>query len=170
MRTVTTPISKEVVKSFKVGEQITLVGRILCGRDAVLPKIVKMIESKDPALAKLNIEGAVIFHTAVSRAGVGPTSSNKVEIEDSIPMLSVGGVAMHLGKGALKDETVEAMSKNGSCFAVTPPTTALFSHATTSQKVLAFPEEGMEALYEIEVTGLPVIIAAVNGETMFGNK
>ncbi len=33
--------------------------------------------------------------------------------------------------------------------------------------MLAFPEEGMEALYEIEVTELPVIIAAVNGETMF---
>lgn len=51
---------------------------------------------------------------------------------------------------------------------MTPPTTALFSFKSTSQKVLAFPEEGMEALYEVEVTGLPVIIAAVNGETMFG--
>ena len=167
MRTVHTPISKETVASFKVGEQIMLVGRIICGRDAVLPKVVKMIENKDPELAKFNLEGSVIFHTAVSRAGVGPTSSNKVEIEDSIPGLSVGGVAMHLGKGALKPETVKAMTENGSCFAVTPPTTAYFSHSTVSQKVLAFPEEGMEALYEIEVTELPVIIAAVNGETMF---
>ena len=97
---------------------------------------------------------------------MGPTSSNKVEIEGSIPMLSRGGVAMHLGKGALKAETIRAMNENDSCFAVTPPTTAYFSHATTSQKVLAWPEEGMEALYEIVVTGLPVIIAAVNGETM----
>jgi len=167
MRTLATPISKEDVASLKVGEQITLVGRILCGRDAVLPKMVKMIENKDPELAKLKLEGSVIFHTAVSRAGIGPTSSNKVEIEDSISGLSKGGVRLHLGKGALKPETVEAMRQNASCFAVTPPTTALFSYRTTSQRVLAFAEEGMEALYEIEVTGLPVIIAAVNGQTMF---
>jgi len=129
--------------------------------------MVKMIENKDSELAKLKLEGSVIFHTAVSRAGIGPTSSNKVEIEDSIPGLSIGGVRLHLGKGALKPETVEAMRQNCSCFAVTPPTTALFSYRTTSQRVLAFAEEGMEALYEVEVTGLPVIIAAVNGQTMF---
>ncbi len=167
MRTLTTPISKEDVASLKVGDQITLAGRILCGRDAVLPRVVTMIERKDPELARLKLQGAVIFHTAVSRAGVGPTSSNKVEIEDSIPGLSLGGVRLHLGKGALKPETVEAMRRHGSCFAVTPPTTALFSYRTISQRILAFPEEGMEALYEIDVTGLPVIIAAVNGQTMF---
>ena len=59
------------------------------------------------------------------------------------------------------------MKTYGSCFAVTPPVTAFFNNKTLSQRVLAFPEEGMEALYEIEVTEMPVIIAAVNGETMF---
>ena len=167
MRTLHTPISKEDVASLQVGEQVMLVGRILCGRDAVLPKIVKMIETNDPKLSELKLEGSVIFHTAVSRAGIGPTSSNKVEIEGSIPVLSKGGVAVHLGKGALKAETVDAMQEYSSCFAVTPPTTAYFSFKTKSQRVLAFEEEGMEALYEVEVTGIPVIIAAVNGQTMF---
>lgn len=167
MKVLKTPLSKEDIKELKVGEQVTLVGRILCGRDAVLPKIVKMLESGDPKVQELHLEGAVIFHTAVSRAGIGPTSSNKVEIEESIPTLSKGGVRLHLGKGALKPETVEAMKTHGSCFAVTPPVTALFNNKTVSQRVLAFPEEGMEALYEIEVTEMPVIIAAVNGETMF---
>ena len=37
MRTLHTPISKEDVASLQVGEQVMLVGRILCGRDAVLP-------------------------------------------------------------------------------------------------------------------------------------
>lgn len=167
MRTLHTPISKEDVASLHVGEQVMLVGRILCGRDAVLPKIVRMIETNDPGLRDLKLEGSVIFHTAVSRAGIGPTSSNKLEIEGSIPRLSEAGVTVHLGKGALKAETVEAMKQNNSCFAVTTPTSAYFSFKTTSQRVLAFPEEGMEALYEVEVTGLPAIIAAVNGETMF---
>lgn len=167
MITLKTPLSAKDVAGLHVGDQVTLVGRILCGRDAVLPRIVRMIEAKDPKLADLRLDGAVIFHTAVSVAGVGPTSSNKLEIEESIPALSTVGVRMHLGKGALKAATVAQLEANGSCFAVTPPTTALFTYKTTSQRVLAFPEEGMEALYEIEVTGLPVIIAAVNGQTMF---
>ena len=102
MKVIKTPITKEDVARLKVGEQVTLVGRILCGRDAVLPKIVKMLEAKDPKIKEMDLEGSVIFHTAVSRAGIGPTSSNKVEIEESIPLLSKGGVRLHLGKGALK--------------------------------------------------------------------
>jgi hypothetical protein len=33
------------------------------------------------------LSGSVIFHTAVSDAGIGPTSSNKVDIESSIAPL-----------------------------------------------------------------------------------
>ncbi len=167
MQHLATPIPEDAIAALHVGDTIEISGWILCGRDAVLPKVVAMVRDGTAGQLGVDLRGQVVFHTAVSPAGVGPTSSNKVEIEDSIPGLSVGGVAMHLGKGALKPETVKAMAENGSCFAVTPPTTAYFSHSTVSQKVLAFPEEGMEALYEIEVTELPVIIAAVNGETMF---
>ena len=49
MRTVHTPISKETVASFKVGEQIMLVGRIICGRDAVLPKMSELRAACDEA-------------------------------------------------------------------------------------------------------------------------
>ena len=41
---ITTPISDEVVSSLEVGDTVTISGYILCGRDAVLPKIVKLIE------------------------------------------------------------------------------------------------------------------------------
>ena len=43
----------------------------------------------------------------------------------------------------------------------------LFMDKMISKKVAAFPEEGMEALYEIEVKGFPAIIASVNGRTIF---
>jgi len=40
------------------------------------------------------------MHTAVSKAGISPTTSNKEDIEESIPFLAKSGVKIHLGKGA----------------------------------------------------------------------
>ena len=54
----------------------------------------------------IDLKGGVIFHTAVSCAGVGPTSSNKAELEGTMPQLCEGGIRMFLGKGALKKETI----------------------------------------------------------------
>jgi fumarate hydratase subunit beta len=163
-----TPIGEHQIEQLRVGDQIEIDGVIYCGRDAVLPKIVRLIEGHDLDGIGVNLEGAVIFHTAVSPAGIGPTTSNKVEIEGSIPALSRAGVRIHVGKGALGPKTVEELKKYHSIFAVTPPVSALFSDKIVSQRVAAFREEGMEALYQLEVRGFPAIIAIAHGETIFG--
>lgn len=162
-----TPIAPEQISELQVCDQFEIHGRVLCGRDAVLPKLVQMIRDNDPRLDEIGLEGAVIFHTAVSPAGIGPTTSNKAEIEESIPELAAAGVRIHLGKGSLGAKTIEALTRNNSLFAVTPPVTALFSHRMKASRVLAFPEEGMEALYAIEVEGLPGIVAAAHGQNIF---
>lgn len=167
MLKLTTPIVPEVIRSLEVGTRFELHGRVLCGRDAVLPRIARMIEEGDPALAAMQLQGAVIFHTAVSPAGIGPTTSNKAEIMESIPALSRAGVAIHLGKGSVSDDTIAELDRAGSVFAVTPPVTALFSHRIKSQKIIAFEKEGMEALHEIQVEGLPGIVAAAHGQNIF---
>ena len=79
----TTPISDEDINLLQVGDTITISGYILCGRDAVLPKVLKMIENGTVEELGVDLHGQVIFHTAVSPAGVGPTSSNKLEIGTS---------------------------------------------------------------------------------------
>ena len=162
-----TPINDDVIKGLAIGDQIEINGKILCGRDAVLPKIVDLILNDTLHTIDVSLKGTVIFHTAVSPAGIGPTTSNKVEIESSIPVLSKAGVKLHLGKGAVGTDTVLALHEYHSAFAVTPPTSALFTDKMISKRVAAFPEEGMEALYEIEVKGFPAIIASVNGKTIF---
>ncbi|GAB6146671.1 fumarate hydratase C-terminal domain-containing protein [Desulfocicer niacini] len=163
-----TPIvMPDVIKTLDIGMKFEIHGKVLCGRDAVLPKLVRAIMNKDPLMDEIDLNGAVIFHTAVSSAGIGPTTSNKAEIEESIPELARAGVKIHLGKGSLSLPTIQALKEANSVFAVTPPVTALFSHRITSKRVIAFPEEGMEALYEIEVKGLPGIIAAAQGRNIF---
>jgi fumarate hydratase subunit beta len=162
-----TPISEEDIKKLSVGDTVTISGYILCGRDAVLPKVLKMIEDGTVNQLGVDLHGQVIFHTAVSPAGVGPTSSNKLEIESSIEPLSVAGIKLHLGKGALHKETFEALDKHNAVYAVIPPVTALLGAKTTEQRVVAFPELGMESLHLIKVDKYPAIIGAAHGRSIY---
>ena len=163
----TTPISDSDVSKLNVGDTVEISGYILCGRDAVLPKVLKMIE--DGAVSNLGVDlhGQVIFHTAVSPAGVGPTSSNKLEIESSIEPLSAVGIKLHLGKGQLHKETIEALDRYNAVYAVIPPVTALLGSKTSEERVIAFPELGMEALHLIKVDKYPAIIGAAHGRSIY---
>ena len=167
MTELTTPIDEETAKALQVGDTVEISGYILCGRDAVLPKVLRMIE--DGTIEKLGVDlrGQVIFHTAVSPAGVGPTSSNKLEIESSMEPLSKAGIKLHLGKGQLHKETVDALDQYNAVYAVIPPVTALLGAKTTEQKVVAFPELGMEALHLIKVDKYPAIIGAAHGRSIY---
>ena len=164
---VKTPISEDTIANLHVGDAIEISGYILCGRDAVLPRIVEMI--KDGTIDTLGVElkGQVVFHTAVSAAGVGPTSSNKLENENSIEPLSKAGVKLHLGKGEIHSETIAALNKYNAVYAIVPPVTALLGSKTSEERVVAFPELGMEALHLIKVNKYPAIIGAAHGRSIY---
>ena len=164
----TTPISEEAAAGLQAGDTVEISGYILCGRDAVLPKVLKMIEDGTADQLGVDLRGQVIFHTAVSPAGVGPTSSNKLEIESSIAPLSAAGIKLHLGKGKLHEETIKALDQYNAVYAVIPPVTALLGARTSEQKVVAFPELGMEALHLIKVDRYPAIIGAAHGRSIYG--
>ena len=167
MKRLTTPVSEETARNLYIGDMVLISGKIFCGRDAVLPRICEMIEKGTLSQQGIDLKGGVIFHTAVSPAGVGPTSSNKFEIESSFQVLSKAGVKIHLGKGAIKKETIAMLEKNNSVFAVIPPVTALLAENTISQKLVAFPELGMEAFYELTVKDYPAIIGAAHNQSIY---
>ena len=167
MLELTTPLDEEAISQLKVGDVVTLSGYIYTGRDAVLPKIVKAVENGTLKDLGIDLKGSVIFHTAVSPAGVGPTSSNKLEIESTFEPLSKAGVKMHLGKGAISKETVAALARNNAVFAIIPPVTALLGSQTMEQEIVAFPELGMEAFNRLKVVKYQAIIAAAKGESIY---
>lgn len=163
----TTPISDEILDKLHVGDMVYISGYIFCGRDAVLPKVIKLFEEGKEEQLGVSLQGGVIFHTAVSPSGVGPTSSNKLEIESSMEPLSKAGIKLHLGKGAIKADTVKVLDENNAVFAVIPPVTALLGAHTTERECIAFPELGMEALYRLKVERYPAIIGAAHGRSIY---
>ena len=98
--------------NLKAGDLVELTGTIYCGRDMVLPYVVEYSDNGTLKDYGVDMEGAVIFHTAVSCAGIAPTTSSKPEIEGSIVPLSrllppigmfwlVGGGALYTIGGVL---------------------------------------------------------------------
>ncbi len=161
------PVKEETVKSLSIGDQIEISGKIFCGRDAVLPQVVALLMEKGDDALGVSLQGGAIFHTAVSPAGIGPTTSSKAEIEGTMAALSKFGIKFHIGKGALSEETVNMLATFNSIFVITPPVTALFNNTMISQRVVAFENEGMEAFFELEVKGFPAIVAIAHGKSIF---
>ena len=159
LKIIKTPINDETVNNLHVGDKIAVYGNIYTGRDAALPKLVKSIKAGENII---NLQGTVIMHTAVSQAGISPTTSNKEDIEENIPFISKAGVKIHIGKGSLSKDTIEALNKYKSVFVVTPPAAALLSSKLISKKIVAFKEEGMEAIYKLHVNCILCIVAVAH--------
>ncbi|MDR2873205.1 MAG: fumarate hydratase C-terminal domain-containing protein [Methanobrevibacter sp.] len=158
----TTPIKDEDIENLKIGDKVLISGKVYTGRDAVLPRLVKLIDNKK---LTFSIEGIAILHTAVSEAGISPTSSNKKEIESSIIPLSNVGAKIHIGKGKLSRDTVKQMKK--SVFIITPSVAGILTKTILSKEIVAFKEEAIEAIYKLELKNFPGIVAVCNGESIF---
>ena len=163
MKQISTPISDEEILSLDVGDQVSISGTIFTGRDAALPQLVELIKEEK---LDFDIEGSAIMHTAVSDAGIAPTTSNKEEIESTIPFLSEHGVKIHIGKGMLHDKTIRALNENNSIFVITPPVAALLTSKVLEKKCVAFENEGMEAMYKLKVKDIPGIVAISGGKSI----
>ncbi|WP_414470398.1 fumarate hydratase C-terminal domain-containing protein [Methanobacterium sp. ACI-7] len=164
MKIISVPVSDRIIRDLKVGDKIEISGKIYTGRDAALPRLVKSIKEGEELIG---INGSAIMHTAVSDAGIAPTTSNKEEIQENIPDLAKAGVKIHIGKGALSEETIKALNEANSIFVVTPPAAALLTSKVKSKKVAAFAEEGMEAIFELEVEGIPGVVAVAHGKSIY---
>lgn len=164
MKKINTPTTKKTLENLQIGDKVLLSGKIFTGRDAALPKLVKSIKKGERLI---ELEGSALMHTAVSDAGIAPTTSNKEEIESNIPALANEGLLIHIGKGTLGEKTVKALGDVGAIFVVTPPAAALLTSKVKSKKVAAFEEEGMEAIFELEVEEIPGIVAVANGKSIY---
>ena len=89
----------------------------------------------------------------------GPTTATRMD-KFTRQMLEQTGLLGMIGKSERGKIAVEAIKDNKAVYLMATGGAAyLVSKAIKSAKVLAFPELGMEAIYEFEVKDMPVTVA-----------
>ncbi|PAL15750.1 fumarate hydratase [Moraxella osloensis] len=159
-------LTKETLGQFNIGDTLLLSGKILTGRDAAHKRMVDML-AKGEALP-VDLQNRFIYYVGpVDAVGdevvgpAGPTTSTRMDkFTDTI--LHQGLIGM-IGKSERSPATCEVIAKHGAIYLIAVGGAAyLVSKAIKGAKVLAFPELGMEAIYEFEVEDMPVTVAVDN--------
>jgi fumarate hydratase class I len=157
-------LAKADLAQFKAGDRLLLSGRILTGRDAAHKRLVEMMQNGEQL--PVDFTNRFIYYVgpvdpvrdeAVGPAG--PTTSSRMDkfVE---PMLAQAGLIGMIGKSERGPAATESIKKHGAMYCIAVGGAAyLVSKAIRSSKVLAFPELGMEAIYEFEVKDMPVTVA-----------
>jgi fumarate hydratase class I len=154
------------VASWKPGERLLLSGKMLTGRDAAHKRISQLLEAGKPLPEGLSFKNRVIYYVgpvdAVGNEAVGPagpTTSTRMDKFTEMMLGQTGLIAM-VGKAERGPEAIEVIKKYKAAYLMAVGGAAyLVSKAIRSSRVVAFPELGMEAVYEFEVQNMPVTVA-----------
>jgi fumarate hydratase class I len=157
-------VTRDDVKTWKTGEVVLLSGKLLTGRDAAHKRLTDML-NRGEALP-VDFRNRFIYYVgpvdAVRDEVVGPAGPTTATRMDKFTrqMLAETGLLGMIGKSergpvaiaAIKEfEAVYLMAVGGAAY--------LVSKAIKASKVLAFPDLGMEAIYEFDVVDMPVTVA-----------
>ncbi len=157
-------VTPEEVRTLKSGETVLLSGKMLTGRDAAHKKMVDML-AKGESLP-VDLKNRFIYYVgpvdpvrdeAVGPAG--PTTSTRMD-KFTRTMLEKTGLIGMIGKAERGPIAIDAIKDFGAVYLMAVGGAAyLVSKAVKSAEVVAFPELGMEAIYEFEVQDMPVTVA-----------
>jgi len=170
-----TPLSEKDIKPLKIGDKVSVSGKIYTARDAAHKKLIGLIMAGRPL--PIDVKGQVIFYCGPSPArpgavtgSAGPTTSSRMD-RFTAPLLKAG-IKATIGKGKRGKEAVSAMKKHKAVYlAATGGAGALLSKRIKRARVAAYPELGPEAIYELEVENFPAIVANdMKGNDIFKRK
>ncbi|MBS0321620.1 MAG: fumarate hydratase [Proteobacteria bacterium] len=152
------------VASWKPGERLLLNGRMLTGRDAAHKKIADLLAAGKPL--PVDFRNRVIYYVGPVDpvrdevvGPAGPTTSTRMDKFTEMMLGQTGLIAM-VGKAERGPAAIEAIRKHKAAYLMAVGGAAyLVSKAIRGSRTLAFPELGMEAIYEFDVKDMPVTVA-----------
>jgi fumarate hydratase class I len=165
-------VTKEDLLDWKPGETVLLSGKLLTGRDAAHKKMVDMIANGEEL--PVDFTNRFIYYVGpVDPVGdevvgpAGPTTATRMD-KFTRTMLEKTGLIGMVGKAERGPVAIEAIRDNKAVYLMAVGGAAyLVSKAITDSSVVAFPELGMEAVYEFEIKDMPVTVAVdTNGEAV----
>ncbi|WNZ57540.1 fumarate hydratase [Microbulbifer sp. TRSA007] len=157
-------ITAEDIQSWQPGETLLLNGKMLTGRDAAHKKMVDILAKGEKL--PVDLTGRFIYYVGpvdpVRDEVVGPAGPTTATRMDKFTrtMLEETGLAGMIGKAERGPMAIEAIRDNKAVYLMAVGGAAyLVAQAIKGSEVIAFPELGMEAIYEFEVEDMPVTVA-----------
>lgn len=160
------------IQSWQPGETLLLSGKMLTGRDAAHKRMTDMIANGEPL--PVDLKDRFIYYVGpvdpVREEVVGPAGPTTATRMDKFTetMLAETGLIGMIGKAERGPTAIEAIKKHKAVYLMAVGGAAyLVSKAIKKTEIVAFPEMGMEAIYEFEVEDMPVTVAVdVKGESV----
>lgn len=167
-------LTKEEVASWTPGQTLLLNGKMLTGRDAAHKRIQDML-AKGETLP-VDFTNRVIYYVGpvdpVRDEAVGPAGPTTATRMDKFTdmMLEKTGLISMIGKAERGPVAIESIKNHKSAYLMAVGGAAyLVSKAIKSAKVVGFADLGMEAIYEFDVTDMPVTVAVDSNGTSVHN-
>ncbi len=167
-------VTREEAAQWQPGDTLLLSGKMLTGRDAAHKKIQELIESGEGLPADVDFKGKFIYYVGPVDpvrdeviGPAGPTTATRMDKFTDFILEHTGLIGM-IGKAERGPTGIAAIKKHGATYLMAVGGAAyLVSKAITKARVVAFPELGMEAIYEFEVNEMPVTVAVdARGESI----
>jgi len=159
---VTLPLTDEILKDLKAGDNLLLSGVVYVARDTAHKR---MVEALDQGRAlPFDIKGAIIYYMGPSPArpgrvigSAGPTTSGRMDAY--APRLMAEGLKGMVGKGLRSKAVKDAMVKHKAVYlGAIGGAGAIISKSIKKAEVVAYEELGAEALRRLEVEDFPVTV------------
>jgi fumarate hydratase class I len=167
-------VTREHVAAWKPGETLLLSGKLLTGRDAAHKRIADLFAGGGGLPEGVDFRNRFIYYVGpvdpVRGEAVGPAGPTTATRMDKFTdlMLEKTGLLGMIGKAERGPSAIEAIRKHRAVYLIAVGGAAyLVSKAIKAARVLAFPDLGMEAIYEFEVEDMPVTVAVdANGTSV----
>ena len=157
------PLLAQELATLRAGDSVLLSGTIYTGRDAAHKRLCALVEKGEPL--PFDIRNQVIYYAGPCPAkpgdaigSCGPTTSYRMDAY--APTLCDLGLIGMIGKGQRSPAVIDAIRRNGGVyFAATGGAGALIAGSVKAARVIAFEDLGTEAIRELQVEDLPLIVA-----------
>ena len=162
MRKIYLPLTKDVVSSLKIGDELLLSGTIYTARDAAHKRLCELI-SKNKKLP-IDIDGVVIYYCGPAPAkknkpigSCGPTTSKRMD--SFTPALLSKGMAAMIGKGRRSKDVIASIKNNkGVYFIAIGGAGAYLADRVKRSELICYKDLEPEAIYKLWVEDFPVVV------------
>lgn len=162
VKKLTLPLTDEVLKELRAGDNVWLSGAMYVARDAAHKRLVEALAQGKPL--PFDIKGQTLYYMGPSPAkpgqvigSAGPTTSGRMDAYS--PRLLAEGLKAMVGKGMRSPAVKDALKKYQAVyFAAIGGAGALISKTIKKSEVVAYPELGAEAVLRLEVVDFPVTV------------